>query len=102
MVASKKDINLEKRVSGRKKGETMKKELFVGRKTKRRKMADEGGANAYEAERARRIAANKERMRALGLGSGVLVGGGGRTDDGGGYVRHLVPACTRPHLLPRI
>ena len=26
--------------------------------------------NEYEAERARRIAANKERMRALGLGAG--------------------------------
>ena len=94
MVASKKD-NLEKRVAGK------MKELF-GKKTKRTKMADEGDANAYEAERARRIAANKERMKALGLGYGVLIGGGGGTDGGGGYVRHVrhvVPAFMYLHPL---
>ena len=99
MVASKKD-SLEKRVAGKKKGEKMK-ELFVGKKTRRTKTADEGGVNAYEAERARRIAVNMERMKALGLGSGVLIGGGGGTDDGGGYVRHVVPAFTRPHCSPK-
>lgn len=41
-------------------------------------------ASDYEAERERRIAANKARMRALGLGCGHLIGGG-ETNAGSGY-----------------
>jgi hypothetical protein len=60
-----------------------------------------GGVNDYEAERARRIAANKERMKALGLGSGgIRIGGGAGTEHSGvGYEPKLLSPPTHPQKL---
>lgn len=64
-----------------------------------------GGVNGYEAERARRIAANKARMRALGLGAGIRIDGGDMEYDGVGTNRIFfsVPhgQVLPPTLLPR-
>lgn len=54
-----------------------------------------GGVNGYEAERARRIAANKARMRALGLGAGIRIGGGEMEYDGVGYESNFLFSSAR-------